>query len=63
MLSYFYLQRVIDVCKTYLPSMACGYSDHRCNLIIGDGADYVKKTKDKFDVIINDCTDSSTSGK
>lgn len=49
---------VVDVCKKYLPETAVGYEHPKCNLIIGDGLDYVEKATDgSFDVILVDSTD------
>lgn len=50
--------KVIDLCQEYLPMISAGaFNDKRTNLIIADGAAFVKDTKDKFDVIIVDSPD------
>ena len=55
---------VVEMCKTYLPNHSAGaYEDPRVNLVIGDGAEYVNQTEDKFDVIISDCTDPIGPGE
>ncbi len=49
---------VIEFTKEYLPSISKGaFNDPRFNLVISDGAEFVKKTADRFDVIIVDSTD------
>ncbi|WP_305840086.1 polyamine aminopropyltransferase [Photobacterium leiognathi] len=55
---------VVDMCKTYFPNhSACAYDDPRVNLVISDGADFVNKTSERFDVIISDCTDPVGPGE
>jgi spermidine synthase len=50
--------RVIDLCQEYLPMISAGaFDDKRTNLVIADGAVFVKETKDEFDVIIVDSPD------
>ena len=49
---------VIEMSTQYLPSVSKGaFSDPRVHVIIGDGAEYVKNTKERYDVIICDSTD------
>ena len=49
---------VIDLCKEYLPMINNGaFEDSRTNLIIADGASFVKETDKKFDVVIVDSSD------
>lgn len=51
-------ERVVEVCKKYLPTTAIGMSDPKVKVIIGDGIEFVKKTKeDSYDVIIIDSSD------
>ena len=49
---------VIAVCRRYLPSI-CGraFDDQRLELIVDDGAKFVRTTRDRFDVAIIDSTD------
>ncbi|EDV49744.1 spermidine synthase isoform X1 [Drosophila erecta] len=49
--------RVVELSKQYLPAMACGFSNEKLKLTIGDGFDYMKKHKNEFDVIITDSSD------
>ncbi len=51
-------QRVIDFSKEYLPTISDGaFDDPRSELVIADGAEYVKNTDKKFDVVIVDSSD------
>lgn len=50
-------ERVIAVCKEYLPSISHALDDPRCKIMIGDGIEFVQKHKNAFDVIIVDSTD------
>lgn len=51
-------QAVIDRCKEYLPSI-CGraFVDRRTELFVGDGAQYIRDTDVRFDIIILDRPD------
>lgn len=54
---------VVEVCKKWLPQTAVGFEHPRCNLIIGDGLDYVKRAPaGSFDVILVDSTDPVDAG-
>ncbi|XP_063613641.1 spermidine synthase-like [Penaeus indicus] len=48
---------VIEACKTYAPSLGCGFSNPKLTLYTGDGAEFLEKTDEKFDVIITDASD------
>ncbi|MAO92148.1 MULTISPECIES: polyamine aminopropyltransferase [unclassified Hwanghaeella] len=49
---------VVDFCKDHLPNHSAGAFDNpRLDLIIADGAQFVKETERRFDVIIVDSTD------
>lgn len=51
---------VIEMSQKYLPSLSNGaFLDPRVEVVIGDGAEYVKNSKESFDVIICDSTDPS----
>ena len=55
---------VIEMCREYLPKHSNGaFDDPRLNLVISDGAEYVKTTDAKFDVIIVDSTDPIGPGE
>ncbi|MEX0961339.1 MAG: polyamine aminopropyltransferase [Simkaniaceae bacterium] len=51
-------QAVVDLCKTYLPRHSNGAFDHeKAHIVIDDGAEFIRNTTEKFDVIICDSTD------
>lgn len=55
---------VVEFSKEYLPMLSQGaFDDPRLNLVINDGAVFMKETTDKFDVIIVDSTDPIGSGE
>ncbi len=50
--------QVIDLCGEYLPGISNGaFKDDRTELVIADGAAYLKETKEKFDLVIVDSPD------
>lgn len=55
--------KVVEMCKKFVPSMACGFDDPRMNLVIGDGIKFVKDHPNEFDVIIVDSTDPIGPGE
>jgi spermidine synthase len=50
---------VVDQAKLHLPKMAEAFSNPRCNLVIGDGKEFMRNKKDEYDVIIVDSSDPS----
>jgi spermidine synthase len=54
---------VINVCKEYLPAIACGLDDPRVTIEVGDGFAYVNKTQADFDLILVDSTDPVGPGQ
>ncbi len=53
-------EAVIVACRKYIPEICGDWKDSRVELLIGDGAEFVKKARargEKFDVIILDSTD------
>lgn len=55
---------VVAFSKEYLPMLSQGaFDDPRLNLVINDGALYMKETQDTFDVIIVDSTDPIGPGE
>lgn len=50
-------ERVVELSKQYLPSIACALNDPRVTVLIQDGIEYVKNAKNEFDLIIVDSTD------
>jgi spermidine synthase len=49
--------RVVEVSKQFLPTISQGLDDPRVEVKIEDGINYVKETKNEYDVIIVDSTD------
>jgi spermidine synthase len=50
-------EEVVKVSKLYLKNMAKGFDSEKMTLYIGDGLEYMRNNKDKFDVIITDSSD------
>lgn len=49
---------VVDACKQYMPKLNDGaYADKRTELIIADGAEYIRTTDESFDLVIVDSPD------
>lgn len=49
--------RVVEVCRRYLPEMGASLDDPRCRVIIADGLSYVADLHDAYDVILVDSSD------
>lgn len=55
---------VVDMCTRYFPDHSAGaFESDRLDLVIADGAEYVKTATDRFDVIIVDSTDPIGPGE
>ena len=55
---------VIDMCVKYFPNHSQGaFNDPRLNLVIDDGASFVRKNTQDFDIIITDSTDPIGPGE
>ncbi|GAA0288399.1 polyamine aminopropyltransferase [Rhodovulum strictum] len=55
---------VVDFSRTYLPMLSQGaFDDPRLNLVINDGAAFIRNTAEKFDVIVVDSTDPVGPGE
>lgn len=51
-------QGVIDLCRTWLPSLSDGAFDHpKARVVIADGARFAAECQERFDVVIVDSTD------
>lgn len=56
--------QVIELCRTYLPNHSAGaFDDPRVQIVIDDGLQYTRTTKERFDVIISDSTDPIGPGE
>lgn len=56
-------ERVIAVCKKFLPRTACGFDDERVFIHNLDGLKYVRRTEMEYDLIIVDSTDPFGPGE
>ncbi len=56
-------RRVVELCRQYLPLTACGFDDPRVRLHFEDGLRFVRRTLEKYDLIIVDSTDPSGPGE
>jgi spermidine synthase len=55
---------IIDLCKEFFPKHSNNtYKDPRLKIIIDNGLNFIKTTKEKFDLIISDSTDPIGCGK
>ncbi len=55
---------VVKFARQYLPSLSAGaFDDARLNLVIADGAAFVRESAESFDVIISDSTDPVGPGE
>jgi spermidine synthase len=48
---------VIELCKRHFPNLSCSFDDPRSEVFLEDGAEFVKKRKNYYDVIIVDSSD------
>ncbi len=56
-------EKVIEVCKKYLPQTACGFEDPRVQIHIEDGLRFVRRVENTYDLVIVDSTDPSGPGE
>ncbi len=56
-------ERVVGVCKEFLPQTACGFDDPRVALHFQDGLKFVRHTEQTYDLIIVDSTDPFGPGE
>lgn len=56
-------ERVVQLCKEYLPQTACGFDDTRVSTFFEDGVAFVKKNKSFYDLILVDSTDPIGPGE
>jgi spermidine synthase len=54
---------VINVCKKYAPSLACGFDDPRVSVHIADGSVFIKERQNYYDAIIVDSSDPIGPGE
>ena len=56
-------ERVVEVCRKYLPQTACGFDDDRVQLHFQDGLKFVRRCENQYDLIIVDSTDPFGPGE
>lgn len=54
---------VIEVCKKYLPTIACGLDDPRVEILVQDAIEYMKDKENEFDIVLIDSTDPMGPGE
>lgn len=54
---------VIDACKEFLPTISCGLSDPRVEILVEDAIEYIKDKKNEFDIVLIDSTDPMGPGE
>ena len=56
-------QRVVEVCKKYLPQTACGFEGENIEVHYKDGLKFIRPLENKYDLIIVDSTDPTGPGE
>ncbi|WP_315081554.1 polyamine aminopropyltransferase [uncultured Clostridium sp.] len=56
-------ERVVEVCKKYLPKTACKLEEERVNIVYEDGLKFVRNKENEYDLIIVDSTDPFGPGE
>ncbi|MBP9478224.1 MAG: polyamine aminopropyltransferase [Sebaldella sp.] len=56
-------ERVVRLCEKYIPLTSSKLTDKRVSLYFEDGIEFIKKTKEKYDLIIVDSTDPIGPGE
>lgn len=56
-------ERMVAVCREYLPGTACGFDDPRVHLHFQDGLKFVRHAEDAYDLVIVDSTDPFGPGE
>lgn len=54
---------VIDVCKKYLPTIACELENPKVEILVQDAIEYIKDKKNVFDIVLIDSTDPMGPGE
>ena len=54
---------VIEACKKYLPTIACGLDDPKVEICVADAIEYIKDKKNEFDIVLIDSTDPMGPGE
>lgn len=56
-------ERVVELCKNYLPQTACKFDDERVETFYTDGVEFVKGKENFYDLILVDSTDPIGPGE
>lgn len=56
-------EAVVEVCKEYLPSIACKFDEPRLKIFYEDGLKFVRRKNNEYDLIIVDSTDPFGPGE
>ena len=56
-------EKVVEICKEYLPQTACSFGDARVHLYFQDGLKFVRRCQNEYDLIIVDSTDPFGPGE
>jgi len=56
-------EEVVRACEEWIPQTACKFRDPRVTLYYQDGLKFVRKTEEKYDLIIVDSTDPTGPGE
>lgn len=56
-------ERVVEVCKEYIPQTACKLDDKRISFFFEDGLKFVRNKENEYDLIIVDSTDPFGPGE
>jgi len=56
-------ERVVEVCREYLPQLACKFDDPRVTLYFEDGLRFIRTRENEYDLIIVDSTDPFGPGE
>lgn len=56
-------ERVVAVCKEFLPQTACGFENERITVHYRDGLKFIRSIENQYDLIIVDSTDPSGPGE
>lgn len=56
-------REVVRICREFLPQTACGFDDERVHIFYEDGIKFIRRCKNKYDLIIIDSTDPFGPGE
>ena len=56
-------EKVVEICKAYLPQTTCSLEDERVNIYYEDGLKFVRSKENEYDLIIVDSTDPFGPGE